>query len=335
MWTAWYCPAKYKLMARASHPDFIGRWRTTMSVENFWRNLKHGTLHHLLHPRLDQLVYLIATEVLPSFEAKMQNFDPDFRKGRSKALTPFQKQFKKGWKTLESRALGQRTYQTDLSRWTCSCGQQKYNALLLCKHLVQSVKPPDAAFFRTVVRRRVIPFYSHPLLEAKDGSIIDPLTGDGSVTDGDDVLPEVTHTARTSANLTRGTKRKRTTVAASNSQEGGSGSSSDPFVLSSSPVRSDEYEDEDESVTECITQRIKELEKGIEILREQADNACHDNRVWLRSMKSHNIGGDLAQMAKDVRHFTDTARETRATTWAQGTKQSARYTRNTMGYKVL
>ncbi|KAK6991636.1 hypothetical protein R3P38DRAFT_2459121, partial [Favolaschia claudopus] len=91
---------------------------------------------------------------------------------------------------------------------------------------------------------------------------------------------------------------------------------------SSSPVRSDEYEDED---------RIKDLEKGIEILREQADHACHDNRVWLRSMKSHNIGGDVAQMVKDVRHVTDTARETRATTWPQGSKQSARYTRNTMG----
>ncbi|KAK7034387.1 SWIM-type domain-containing protein [Favolaschia claudopus] len=273
MWTAWYCPSKYKLMARASQPDFIGRWRTTMSVENFWRNLKHGTLHHLLHPRLDQLVYLIATEVLPSFEAKMQNFDPDFRKGRSKALTPFQKQFKKGWKTLESRALGQRTYQTDLSRWTCSCGQQNPS------------RPPDPAFFRTVVRRRVIPFYSHPLLIPKDGSVIDPLTGDGSVTDGDD--------------------RKRAAVATA------------------------------ESVTEYIYQRIKDLEKGIAILREQADHACHDNRVWLRSMKSHNIGGDVAQMVKDVRHVTDTARETRATTWPQGSKQSARYTRNTMGYKVL
>ncbi|KAJ6484694.1 hypothetical protein C8R45DRAFT_829706, partial [Mycena sanguinolenta] len=67
VWAAWYCPAKYKLWARSSQPDFIGRWRTTMSTENFWRNLKHGTLHHLLHPRLDQLIYLIATEVLPSF----------------------------------------------------------------------------------------------------------------------------------------------------------------------------------------------------------------------------------------------------------------------------
>ncbi|KAJ7724113.1 hypothetical protein B0H16DRAFT_1223306, partial [Mycena metata] len=67
MWAAWYCPAKYRLWARSSQPNFLGRWRTTMSVENFWRNLKHETLHHLLHPRLDQLIYLIITEVVPAF----------------------------------------------------------------------------------------------------------------------------------------------------------------------------------------------------------------------------------------------------------------------------
>ncbi|KAK6984659.1 SWIM-type domain-containing protein [Favolaschia claudopus] len=180
MWTAWYCPGKYKIMARASQPDFIGRWRTTMSVENFWRNLKHGTLHHLLHPRLDQLVCLIATEIVPAFEAKMQIFDPNYRPGRAKALTLFQRQFKKGWTTLESRALGDRKYQTDVSRWSCSCGQQKYSALLLCKHLVQAVNSPDPAFFREVVRRRTIPFYHHPLLKAKDGSVIASIEDSGT-----------------------------------------------------------------------------------------------------------------------------------------------------------
>jgi hypothetical protein len=96
-----------------------------MAVENFWRNLKHGTLHHLLHPRLDQLLYLIVTEVLPSFEAKMQIFDPNYCPGCPKALTLFQKEFKKVWKTLELRLLGAGAdkYCTDVSRWTCSCGQ--------------------------------------------------------------------------------------------------------------------------------------------------------------------------------------------------------------------
>ncbi|KAJ6451447.1 hypothetical protein C8R45DRAFT_848404, partial [Mycena sanguinolenta] len=147
--------------ARAGQP-FIGRWRTTMFVENFWRNLKHGTLHHLLYPRFDQLIHLIVTEVstmYPHSKQRCRSSIPITEKGVSKLLQPFQKQFKKGWKVLQSRALGDREYQTDISRWTCTCGQQKYNTLLLCKHLVQSVHPPERAFFCKVV---VIPFYRHP-----------------------------------------------------------------------------------------------------------------------------------------------------------------------------
>ncbi|KAJ7789988.1 hypothetical protein B0H14DRAFT_2941837 [Mycena olivaceomarginata] len=51
MWTAWYS-------------ELYRHWRTTMSVENFWRNLKHKTLHHFVHPRLDQLIYLLAVDVV-------------------------------------------------------------------------------------------------------------------------------------------------------------------------------------------------------------------------------------------------------------------------------
>ncbi|KAJ6610346.1 hypothetical protein B0H10DRAFT_1811819 [Mycena sp. CBHHK59/15] len=188
MWVAWYCPAKYRLWARASQPNFIGRWQTTtvrkcsMAVENLWRYLKHETLHHLLHPRLDQLVYLIVTDLIPTFEAKMQIFDAAHLPGRPKALTPWQKAFKAVWKRLSLWSLGTRKYTVDISQWTCSCGQQKYNAYSLCKHLVQAVHPPEAAFFREVIHRRVILFYRHPLLKPKDGSIIaESADADGSI----------------------------------------------------------------------------------------------------------------------------------------------------------
>jgi hypothetical protein len=224
-----------------------------MAVENFWRNLKHGTLHHLLHPRLDQLIYLIVMEVLPLFEAKKQIFDPDFRKGRAKALTPWQKEFKKSWKTLSSRPLGSRDYQTDISRRTCTCRQPKYNAFLLCKHLVQAVHPPEPAFFH-VVRRRVIPFYHHPLLKPKDGSTVDSIE-DGSISDGDAVGLAPTRTPQatvSSGALIRGVKRKRAANASHDGSStrpgtangaGGSGDQDDPYIISSSPIREDEYED--------------------------------------------------------------------------------------------
>ncbi|KAK7016103.1 hypothetical protein R3P38DRAFT_2487228, partial [Favolaschia claudopus] len=63
-------------------------------------------------------------------------------------------------------------------------GQQQYNALVLCKHLVQAVHPSNAAFFREVVRRRTIPFYHHPLLKPKDGSVVDPIEN-LSISNGD------------------------------------------------------------------------------------------------------------------------------------------------------
>jgi hypothetical protein len=247
MWTAWYCPAKYRLWARSVEPKFIGRWRTTMSVENFWRNLKHETLHHFVHPRLDQLVYLIATEVLPYTEAKLQIFEPDYRLGRAKVLTPWRKAFKKSWKALAKRPLGNGTYKTDLSTWTCSCGQQKYNAFMLCKHLVQAVEPPDPDFFREVVRRRVTPFYSHRLLRPKNGSELD-VVDSGSISDGDGV--ELTSATSTAVSSARGTKRKRAPAAVparatphTPDQARGSGSGNNPYMLSSSPVIADEEED--------------------------------------------------------------------------------------------
>ncbi|KAF9023728.1 hypothetical protein BDZ89DRAFT_892707, partial [Hymenopellis radicata] len=99
MWTSWYAPKKWALWARSSSPRLF-RLRTTMTVETFWRYLKHETLHHILHPRLDQLIWLLVTDVGPRIEAKMHKFDPDYRAGRSNELSPFQKSFKANWEKL-------------------------------------------------------------------------------------------------------------------------------------------------------------------------------------------------------------------------------------------
>ncbi len=52
-----------------------------MTVENFWRFLKHKTLCHLLHPRLNQLIWLLITKVNPRFKAKMATLDESFHAG--------------------------------------------------------------------------------------------------------------------------------------------------------------------------------------------------------------------------------------------------------------
>ncbi|KAJ7936962.1 hypothetical protein B0H13DRAFT_2303284 [Mycena leptocephala] len=208
-----------------------------MAVENFWRNLKHETLHHLLHPRLDQLIYLIATDVLPAFEAKMQIFESDHRAGRVKSLTPWQKAFKKEWKKLAARKLGTCTYNTCVADWTCSCGQQKYNAYLLCKHLVHAVCTPDPAFFREVNRRRVIPFYRHPLLKPKDGPELDQMDDPGSITDGD-------RRGKVSGEPSRGLKRKRASPPKNSAEN--------PFLISSSPSPICEDEESEETPSDPV-----------------------------------------------------------------------------------
>ncbi|KAJ7195621.1 hypothetical protein GGX14DRAFT_537218 [Mycena pura] len=309
MWTAWYCPEKYKLWARSTQPDRIGHWRTTMAVENFWRNLKHDTLRNLLRPRLDQLVFLIATEILPSFTAKMQIFDPNYRSGRAPELTPFQAALKRNWKKLSMNALGARNYSTNVQRWTCDCGQQKYNAYLLCKHLVQAVAPPPPNFFTEVVRRRVIPFYNHPSLKFKDGSTLPKLDFTCSVSNGDPIKTSTTSTPASP----RGVKRKRRA----------------PKPLP--PIEPCAEDMEIDGNTEWLKQRITDIKAGVAMMEQQAENP-RAAKMWVRSMKRANIGKDITEMARDVRHFTETGHK-RPTTWAkQGNKASERYTRNTMGY---
>ncbi len=110
MWTSWYSAKKWALWARLTCPRLC-RLRTTMTVENFWRFLKHETLHHLLHPRLNQLVWLLVMDVSPRFDTKFRKFDDDYHLGRSRELSPFQKSFKAAWMQLQSSPVA------DMSRY--------------------------------------------------------------------------------------------------------------------------------------------------------------------------------------------------------------------------
>lgn len=199
MWTSWYCPKMWKLWARSSSPNQLSRIRTTLNVENFWKQLKHENLHHLLNPRIDHLVWILIHEVLPAYFHRVTHLEATSRLGRSRALTPFQIAFKANWKKLSQKAiLSSQQYKTSVESWTCNCGQQKYDPHCLCKHLVQAVGSPSLRFFQQVHRRRVIPFYQHPELipnGSKQLSFMDP--GDGSITDGDDqdYLGDVTQLA--------------------------------------------------------------------------------------------------------------------------------------------
>lgn len=157
-----------------------------MGVENFWQQLKHNYLHHVARPQLDHLVWILIYKVTPSYFARTQILNDTYRLGRSKPLSTYQRAFKKSWLTLMKKRISNNPYMIDVSTWTCNCGHQKYHCHHLCKHLVQAVGLPDTRFFRTVVRRRVVPIYQHPLLVlegSEPGEYVEP---DGAITDGDD-----------------------------------------------------------------------------------------------------------------------------------------------------
>ena len=76
---------------------------------------------------------------------------------------------KSTWARL-SRSRINGTYVTDVARWTCDCGSQKYHPHLLCKHLVQSAGPIPDTWWREVTRYHIPPFYTVPI----DGRTVGP-----------------------------------------------------------------------------------------------------------------------------------------------------------------
>ncbi|KAF8142567.1 hypothetical protein K438DRAFT_2113278, partial [Mycena galopus ATCC 62051] len=120
------------------------------NIENFWKQLKHGFLHNHLPPRLDQLVWILVTQVTPAYLAHAQILNDGHCLGRSKAPTQFQKQFKSMWVKLEKLTLSadaDRKYITCVEQWTCTCKSQPFNNCHLCKHLVDAVGHPPPEFW--------------------------------------------------------------------------------------------------------------------------------------------------------------------------------------------
>jgi hypothetical protein len=160
-----------------------------MNVENFWKQLKHGFLHNHLRPRLDQLIWILVTQVTPAYLARAQVLSDGHRLGRSKAPTHFQRQFKSAWLKLANLTLSvdaDKKYITRVDKWTCTCRSQKFHSCHLCKHLVDAVGTPSARFWTEVVRRRTLPLYRHPDLVPRGQEKAAYIETDGSITDGDD-----------------------------------------------------------------------------------------------------------------------------------------------------
>ncbi|KAH9831839.1 uncharacterized protein C8Q71DRAFT_780708 [Rhodofomes roseus] len=80
-----------------------------------------------------------------------------------------QEAFKRSWERLAKVPI-KGTYITNINKWTCDCGAQKYHAYLLCKHLVHATGDLPALWWVQVQRYHVPPFYTVPI----NGTIASP-----------------------------------------------------------------------------------------------------------------------------------------------------------------
>ncbi|KAJ8095831.1 hypothetical protein PM082_022723 [Marasmius tenuissimus] len=169
LWENWYRPERWKLWARAIVPE-IPRLNTTMVLESHWRHIKHDFLHHFSKPRIDLLAWIVVTKLGPLYHQKLDVHFGDI--GRYQSPSAWQKPFKKAWRECEKRTIPEPTgvfgYRTDVRKWVCTCPALASSRFLICKHLVQGVKPVPPKFFLQVTRNHTAPIWSHPFLVPLD-----------------------------------------------------------------------------------------------------------------------------------------------------------------------
>ena len=286
----------------------------------------------------------------------------------------YQRYFKSAWKNLAEVPvqISSHKYITSIEKWTCNCGQQKYHPQHLCKHLVQMVPPPPLTFWRQIIRRRTAPLYRHPVLIPRDedldgcdgvssgtnGSYYNP--DDGSITDGDDHVwigdPDVLMSGEWRDFDIQQILGKRSRSVMSTSVGDGLSSSAEQDMNEiheqlNDPDESDlEHEvcqthskfradvsltlpfiSKLQALTNALSLCADELAQAVKIIRSQLP---HRNQIWMKSVVSQNLGGDISLLVKDIRYVEETGRR-RDRTWARaGDHEGMRRSQNTMGYQV-
>lgn len=140
-------------------------------IYDSWRRIKKDFLHHFHLPRIDLLVWIIITKLAPTYYRKLDVRLTNI--GRYRELPDWRKAFKRQWnRSLHAKMSWpiNPKYKPDTHRWVCTCPYFVTSRFLLCKHLVQSVKPVDPIFFLEVQRNRTTPFWSHPRLRSLESA---------------------------------------------------------------------------------------------------------------------------------------------------------------------
>ena len=155
----WYQPKQWELWARSADPKHIPTVKTTMIAESHWRTLKHDYLHRFNRPRVDLIVFILITRVLPDAEHRLSAI----LSGQSRVHSArWREAFKRQWKRDATKLVDPQklvAYHTNPVDWVCGCNAFLLSRFLTCKHIVHCYEFPDPEFFRTVKRRTARPFW--------------------------------------------------------------------------------------------------------------------------------------------------------------------------------
>ena len=162
-----------------------------MIVEPHWRKIKHDFLHRFNRPRIDLVLWVLTSRVVPSAFGRLKAIMArDYRQ----ATCSWRKDFKKQWKELSNRVPegdSFRQYHTNPQKWVCGCDFFLGSRFLICKHLIHCFEPvaEPLEFFRDIRRQRSNPYWvyksSQLVLRPEFASLIERTPTDTSEVESD------------------------------------------------------------------------------------------------------------------------------------------------------
>ena len=191
MFVNWYRPGQGELWARPANPAEIPVLKTTMIVESHWRKIKHDFLHRFNRPRIDLVLWVLVSRVIPFAFGRLKAI---MARDYQKATSSWRKDIKKQWKELSSRVPEDesfRQYYTDPQKWVCGCEFFLGSRFLVCKHIVHCFEPIawPLEFFRDIGRQRSSPYWvcknSQLVLRPEFASFAEQVTTDISEVESD------------------------------------------------------------------------------------------------------------------------------------------------------
>ncbi|KAI0992061.1 hypothetical protein K3495_g16125, partial [Podosphaera aphanis] len=132
----WYDFGQWKLWARSHHSEQIPVLKTTMIVESHWRKVKHDYLHNFARPRIDMVIWIFISQLIPQGISRMKAIQTG---NMRKAVASWRKHFKQDWKKCKSQNTDAQellNYHTDPAKWTCACNAFLMSRFLICKHII-------------------------------------------------------------------------------------------------------------------------------------------------------------------------------------------------------